>query len=1004
MTNWFTRSTLRWIALAVVLTGSALQVLAVDYIPADAKVTGKEMHTFTDRGENVMLILGKFHLTVGEHRISSRDAVLWVTTDESGPIPRHEITMYIEGDGRVVEPGGATTSDATMLITIRSEGRLSAGGVLSERALSDFPLFKRASMARRHPVRANRRKITRRSAPPLVRAKAPPRGKPAPRPAAVAPGLLERPRSVESLTEAPKEAPIRVAQAPPERAPEAPQKRVPEASPARPPKAPSTRTARPVSFRADKFTHEMIGKRWVTVARGNVYLSQGDPDSDLFMELRSQAAVVFSKKGARAKQDVSSPYSPALPRMGTDGEAITGVYLEGDVLIARGERSFRGPAAFYDFTTDRAIVVEPVFRTLQKQRNIPIYIRASEARALSARETWFTDARISTSEFYTPTYHVGAQRAYVMDNTPYDPEGKRIGERAWNARLKNVTFNVRGVPIFYSPFAQGDLEQGNTALRRVKIGKRGKFGWGVDTEWHLFRLLGLVKPKGFKGRFDLNYGERGVSGGVRLDYARKAFSGYHIFYGVTDVDRDDDFGTERENIDAPPRRGRVLMRHKQFLSKDWQLQFELSYYCDRNFLEQFFPDDFFAGKEQETLLYAKKQTDNWAFTSLLKTQLIRFQNEAESYPDLGLYLLGEPLLGDRLTFFHESHAGIKRYRTDNRPVGERLPQDRFPRDGSGHFVRLDTREQVDFPLRAGPINIVPYAVGRATYWDDDLENTEDEEGKKWRPYGQVGLRANTHIWGVYDNVVSRLWDLRRLRHIITPEVVGWLGSTGVRPENLFPLDPDIERDLRRTSGFAVNLYQRLQTKRREKNVDWMRLNLSLGVYNNGIDGVRSDGRFFGYRPEYSLSRNHFNGEYFWSISDATTLLSDFNYDIDDRRLGRGNIGLAVRRDPRLRYYAGVRYIDDLNSAVGTFGVDYEINRKYSISAFEQYDFAFRDGRNLSTSLTITRKFPRWYTAFTFSYDNSTNEITLMISVWPEGISEARLGTGKLALLPRSDEN
>ncbi len=583
----------------------------------------------------------------------------------------------------------------------------------------------------------------------------------------------------------------------------------------------------------------------------------------------------------------------------------------------------------------------------------------------------------------------------MMDTTPYSPEGKRLGERSWQAKMSHVTYNIRGIPVFFAPSARGDFKQGDTALRKVQAGKHGDFGWGVETQWHLFRLLGLVRPKGFRGRFQLDWMERGLFSGVNIKYARRNFSGYHLAYGAVDRRGEDEFGTERDNIPAPQERGRLLMRHKQFLPKDWQLQLELSYICDRNFLEQYFPNEFYAGKEQETLIYAKKQRDNWAFTSLVQYSLNRFLTQTDSYPDVGLYLLGEPLWGQRLTFFHESHAGIKRFRPDNR-TGE---------DDSRSFVRLDTRNEIDLPLHVGPINIVPYVVGRATYWG--AKRFEDSE--KSRHYGQVGVRADAHIWRVYDGVESRMWDVHRLKHIITPEVVTWVASShGVYPEELFPTDPDIEEHLERTSGFAVNLYQRLQTKRgpagNRRTVDWMRLNLSLGVYDNDRDEVPSDGRFFFYRPEQSLDRNHFNTEYFWYISDSTTLLADLNYDIDDQRFARGNLGLAVVRDPRLRYYAGIRYIDDVDSAVGTFGINYRINRKYSISAFQQYDFAFRGGENLATSVSIIRKLPRWYAAFTFTYDRATQDVTLLITFWPEGIPEVRLGGAKLALLSRSDKN
>ncbi len=532
------------------------------------------------------------------------------------------------------------------------------------------------------------------------------------------------------------------------------------------------------------------------------------------------------------------------------------------------------------------------------------------------------------------------------------------------------------------------------------MGKNGDFGWGVQTQWHLFRMLGVVKPTGFKGLMNFDVQEYGVSNGIDLEYARDKFSGYHKAY-VVQNNRKDDFGTERENIETSDIRGRLLMRHKQILPRDWQLQFELSYICDRNFLEKYFPDEFFAGKEQETLLYAKKQKDNWAVTSLLQYRINRFETQTESYPDIELFLLGEPLLGDRLVLFHESRVGAKRFRPAN-----------FTKiDDSDIFGRFDIRDELQFPIKLGDARITPYATGRATYWTDEPDLTSlgiDGQRENYRPYGQVGVRATTDIWRVFPNVQSRIWDVHGIKHIITPQATGFLASShGVYPNELFPMDHDVER-IERTSGAVFNVYQRLQTKRGagadRQTVDWMRLNLSAGFYNNKTDHTRSVGRFSTYRPENSVDRNHINGEYFWNISDATALIAKANYDIDDKRLGTGSIGFAVQRSPRLSYLAGCRYIDAADSAVGTFGVNYQINKKYSISAFEQYDFAFRDGRNLSSTVAITRKWSRWYSSFVFSYDSSQNEATMLINFWPEGVPEVSLGGAKLGLLGSSSDN
>ena len=935
-------------ALAAALILPAVITLGEDYILEDAEMSGQEIHAFEDGGETVSVLVGRFRLNLGGWTLTGRNAVVWVLQESDGRTVRRDITAYVEGDAQIVEPSGTTTSDRVMLVTMRHQGRLTADGRMGHGSLRDFPLYNRAAAVRA----ADRQRA-------IVLAQAP-------RSAATADAKARSAEQKPTTGEA--EAPV---------------------------------TPQPVAFRSDGFSSEIRGRRRFTVARGNVYMSQGNPESDLFLELSSQAAVIISQK--RPPKDARVPWAPgaegietALP--GPEGltETIVGAYLEGDVVIRRGERMMRGPIAYYDFTNDRALVLDPVFRTVQEQRNIPIYIRAREARALSAREIWFKDAKISTSDFYSPSYHIGAKTAYLMDTTPYDEKQVRLGEQSMRARIRHGTFNVRSVPMLYTPYAEMDLQQGHTALRTASVGSHGQLGIGAETEWHLFRMLGLLRPKGFKGRVELNWYERGPMAGARLWYARDTFSGYSLAYGMVDAENKDDFGDDRENIEAPDNRGRVLIRHKHLLPRDWQVQLELSYLCDRNYLEQFHPDEFFGGKEQETLIYAKKQRDNWAITSLLQYRLNRFLTQTESMPDLGFHLIGHPLLSDRLSFFSESHAGFKRYRTDKGNKATLGPD-------SDIFLRLDTRNEINMPVKLGPVNLVAYATGRATYWDDAPSG-----GVKCRPYGQLGVRANMHIWRLYNNVENRIWDIHRLKHIITPEVVAFISCDEVSPAKLFPMDPDIEVRLRRQGGVAVGVHQRLQTKRGpvddRRTVDWMRLNIVAGFYANGADTFPADGRFFYYRPEYSIGRNHINADYTWHISDSTTLLADANHDLNTGRLRRANVGLAVSRDPRLRYYMGLRYIRDLDSAIGVFGFKYKISRKYSITFFEQYDMDFDGGRNMATSISIVRKLPRWYAAFTFAYNTTYNDLTLYLSLWPEGVPEVRVGTGRMSLLGQSDMN
>lgn len=940
---------------------------AIEFINEDASISGKRMYSFTDDGQNVTVVHGGFRLLIGKRSVSSADAVLWITPQKGD---RRDIVMYLRGNARVAEANGTVTTDSVMLVTLHQQGGLSASNEVGKAPPND-PLYRQAKAARQA------------ASQPASTATAP----------AVSP---ESPLEVDLNAPAAGKTTAK---------PQATATKPVEPSP------------KPVSFRADSVSMKEslqpdgpteLANRHVFIARGNVYLSQEDPRGKQLMELRCEAAVIFtepsSPQQAGGKQLI--PQISGLPT--ANNIAISGIYLEGDVIITHGERMMRAPRGFYDFANAQAIILDPVFRTVQEQRNIPIYIRAEQARQVGEGKFVFKNAKVTTSDFYSPEYHIGASTVQLEDKTAYDEKGEQVGPRSYQAEMKNETFNIRGVPVLWWPYSKSNMAEDASALRRASFGSQGNLGSGVQTRWDLFRLVGLLQPEGVKGTVDLEAYSSGALGGVNLDYARRAggrqYSGYDKFYGVLGSD-EDDFGRERKDISAPDSRGRILMRHKELLPKDVEMQLELSYLSDKNFLEKYFPTEFYGGKEQETLAYFKKQQDNWAVTGLLQYRLNKFQSQSESYPDVGFYLLGEPLLEDHLSFFSENHLGVKRFGMGD----DDTPQDVYPQPGqelrtSKAMGRADSRQELNAPLHLGPMNFVPYAVGRGTYWGDTVEGGSDS-----RPYGQVGLKTNTHIWRVFENANSRLWDVNKLKHIMTPQAAVFASGDGdVTPNDLFPLNPDIEQHLGKINGGSIGLYQRLLTKRgpagSQHDVDWMRLNVVASFFDSDMATPAADGRFFISRPEYSIPRDSINTEYVWNISDATSFLSYMNYDAESGGVGRADAGLAIARDPRLRYYLGWRYIRDLSSSIGTFGVNYKLNPKYSMSFFEQYDFDFDGGQNQASSVSIIRKFPRWYGAFTFAVDKRTGDTSLFVSFWPEGIPEFMLGGDRLGFFGGSSAN
>ncbi|HUS48161.1 MAG TPA: hypothetical protein VM098_08575, partial [Phycisphaerae bacterium] len=267
------RSALAWaVALAAVSPSAA--AAEPQYILEDLRVSGKQIHAFADADEQVTVVLGDFQLALDQRRLSGRDAVLWIRQQKFGKAERHDITVYVEGDARLVEPDGTTTVQATMLVTLHQQGRISAGQVMAGRPLTELPLYRSALQARE-------------------RAKT----QPAPQERQTKPSDRLGPLVIETPPPAGDEAPSGM--------PPGPQGESPRMEPV-------PDLAQPVTFHAENVTSQVRGNERILIARGDVYLSEGDPDSALFLELRAQAAVVFTEKRMPGEKDSRSPLAPGL--------------------------------------------------------------------------------------------------------------------------------------------------------------------------------------------------------------------------------------------------------------------------------------------------------------------------------------------------------------------------------------------------------------------------------------------------------------------------------------------------------------------------------------------------------------------------------------------------------------------------------------------------------------------------------------------------------------------
>jgi hypothetical protein len=940
-------------------------LLASPISTQDVQMYGRWVRQWRDdAGTLVLMFNGGFRLELGQRRLSCNNAIVWLEPGVHEPDHRkyYELTIYLSENAEVREPAGTVTQDSVLLVRgIRTFGRIiKYQDAYAPESMALSPLYQQALRDRLATEAAEA---------------APATGADVTHPATT-PASVARPQRV-----------IRY--------------RLPNIEPAR------TAANEPVF-----------------VATGGVYFAQdGGPDTPL-LEIRAVSAVVFPAEnasqallGAAERQTTSAPATqPAGPgngvaarRIGEQPEKPAGgafgfggdtqdrvraVYLEGDVVLSRGDRFVRATRLYYDFEHDRALILDAVLRADIPQRDIPLYIRADEMRQLSAREYSARHALVTTSEFYTPSYHVGAEQVYIRDLTPRDATGQNSAPLTGEYELRDSTLQVGGVPIAWWPYSKGRLESSETLIRRLRTGYSGRFGYEFESGWYLFNLLGITPPAGVDATLRLDYfSRRGPGVGINVDYSRETNYGFLRTYLMYDQG-EDTLGPLRRYEEQPDSeaRGRALWRHRHYLPYDWEVTLEAAYISDPYFLEEYEKDEWFEGKEQETLIYLKRAKGVEALTFLANWRTLDFLTQTEHLPDATYRRIGDTL--GPVVLYNESRVGAVRRELDDRHFVDKYRWSNF--GGTDVTFRADVREEAEAPLKAGPVSLVPFSSVRGSYWDGQPL----DDGGLWRGLGVYGVRGGTSFSKVFDNVESELFDVHRIRHIVKPDFAVWWSNSNTRSERISPFDYGIET-VDAFYGATAGVRQAWQTKRGlaelRRTVDLLTLNLEVGAFGNteGRHDI-SNGYANPYRPENSRTRNYFAGDLMYRLSDTTSLLYDFNLDLNDRSYDKHDVALAIERSPRLAYVLGSRYAGDIDMSLVGGGWNYKLNEKHLTAVRAWWDVD--SGRLGEFTLGYIRKLPRWYAGVSFEYDNVSDDFSINFSLWPEGVPEWSLGSRRFTNL------
>ncbi len=695
------------------------------------------------------------------------------------------------------------------------------------------------------------------------------------------------------------------------------------------------------------------------------------------------------------------------------------VYLEGNLVVLQGTTAVRASHAFYDISQKRGLLMNAEIRTQLPDYEGTLRLRAAEVRQFSEMNFHAKNAWISTSEFGDPKWKLQASDITIEERLSNgrapNPITGQPDTTLWVTGQRNRLF-IEGIPVAGFPYLSAPAGDPRIPIRRLNAGYSGLFGFEFESAFTLDGVLGLNLPKGTDWTLEANYySERGPALGTRTEYdfdgALLGLPAHHRGTGHAIYQYDDgrdNLGLDRRNLNIEDNnRGRILLHNRTDLSPNTWIQADVGHVLnnDRNYMEQFFENEWDTGQDLENTLSIHHQYDNLSASVLGSGRSNNFENQTDWLPKLDLTVLGEPVLGSPLLWSMHSSAGYAHSRPAEAPTD---PNDAFAplpyyQDIGGTV--LMSRHELSLPFNLGPVNIAPYVLGEIAHWQEDLQSDE-----LTRLYGSAGVRASVQFSKYMPGIRNSLLGLNGLAHKVTYDLDYYIAESSedfsdIPQYNNFDDNAQerfIERfivneyggtlpamfdarnyAIRSGAGRSVSdpyhelvddqqvvklgMHHRWQTKvgpaDRPRIVDWMELDLGASLFPDAD------------RDNFGETLGLINARYAWHVGARTSVLASGVADIFDTGQQVWNVGLLNQRPGRGSFYVGYRNINvgPIESQLITGSMSYVLSPNLYIATLgSSYDLA--EGIDRGQSLTLTRIGEYFLLHFGFGYDRSRNNV------------------------------
>lgn len=722
------------------------------------------------------------------------------------------------------------------------------------------------------------------------------------------------------------------------------------------------------------------------------------------------------------------------------------IYLDGNVVFREGNNVVYAKRMYYDVKHQVGIIEEA--EMVAEVPDIPgAYFRLGASKIF--RETpntlRATDAWTSTSMMGKPTYSLQSDSVtaemrsrplydVLTGNAVIDPRtGAQASEDKAYVIAENNFVSVGNMPVFYWPWMAMDIKDRAFYLKSLKFGHDGVFGSQVRSNWDLYQLLQAKnRPEGTEWNLDLDYlSKRGVGHGTTFKYERDSLwnwdsraVGLANFYGIYD-DGKDNLGNGRRDISFEHKyRYRGVWKHRQELNFDW-LNTGLTNDCpirdgwtftgqigkssDRNFLPEYFEDEWNSSSNPETRFELKRTVNNSSLGLDLAVRTDSFYTQSNWLPKLDHYWLGQPLWNTPFVWYEHTKVGYAQFKSTDSPYDAtdrdlfryldwELTSDStsnvadFPgtKTLSGDTLVFSSRHEIDAPFQLGAIKTTPYALGEYGFWGKGMNDTNIS-----RLYGRLGVRFNLPVWKVDSGVESQTWYLNGITHkmnfivdasysdasqnyddlILYDQIDDWqvqdfrrhysvttFSGSGHAGLDAIPVRFDERYYLIRQGILAGNvaspaaeLVDDLQVVRLGWNNRWQTKRGPVGnrrvvdwiTLNAGMNLYPKDDENFGKVPGL------LDYDACWQVGDRLALLSSGLYDVWGTGQKITRIGVQRKRPSLSSCYLGVdRLSGPIDSTYLNFGLAYRMSEKWGLGFSNSYDLS--EGYNIGQKVTVSR--------------------------------------------------